>query len=87
MKTQHIAIAGSSGKMGRALLEEVAQSADFRLKAALERSDSAYIGKDAGEIIAAVYACKVVLALCDTPLIYAARAVLVRFLGLDATRA
>ena len=53
MKTQHIAIAGSSGKMGRALLEEVAQSADFRLKAALERSDSAYIGKDAGEIIGA----------------------------------
>jgi 4-hydroxy-tetrahydrodipicolinate reductase len=53
MKTQYIAIAGSSGRMGRALLEAVAQSADFRLKSALERSDSPYIGKDAGEIIGA----------------------------------
>jgi 4-hydroxy-tetrahydrodipicolinate reductase len=53
MKTQTIAIAGSSGRMGRALLEAVAQSADFRLKSALERSDSPYIGKDAGEIIGA----------------------------------
>ena len=53
MNTQHIAIAGASGRMGRALLEVVAQSADFRLKSALERSDSPYIGKDAGEIIGA----------------------------------
>ena len=53
MTTQHIAIAGSSGRMGRALLEAVAQSADFRLKSALERSDSPFIGKDAGEIIGA----------------------------------
>ena len=53
MNTQHIAIAGASGRMGRALLEAVAQSADFRLKSALERSDSPFIGKDAGEIIGA----------------------------------
>lgn len=53
MTTQHIAIAGSSGRMGRALLEAVAQSADFRLRSALERSDSPFIGKDAGELIGA----------------------------------
>ncbi len=53
MKTQHIAIAGSAGRMGRALLEAVAESADFRLKSALERADSPFIGKDAGEIIGA----------------------------------
>lgn len=50
---QHIAIAGSAGRMGRALLEAVAQSANFRLKGALERSDSPFLGKDAGEIIGA----------------------------------
>ncbi len=53
MSIQHIAIAGSAGRMGRALLEAVAQSPDFRLKAALERSDSPVLGKDAGEIIGA----------------------------------
>jgi 4-hydroxy-tetrahydrodipicolinate reductase len=51
MSLQHIAIAGSAGRMGRALLEAVAQSADFRLKSALERADSPFVGKDAGEII------------------------------------
>lgn len=49
--TQRIAVAGSSGRMGRALLESIAQSPDFRLKAALERADSPALGKDAGEII------------------------------------
>ena len=53
MRTQRIAIAGSAGRMGRALLEAVAQSADFRLKSALERHDSPFVGKDAGEIIGA----------------------------------
>ncbi len=51
MKMQRIAIAGSSGRMGRALLEAVSESTDFRLKCALERSDSPFIGKDAGETI------------------------------------
>lgn len=36
-----------------------------------------------GEIILWVYACKVVLALLDTPLIYAGRALLRRWLGLE----
>ena len=53
MSIQHIAIAGSAGRMGRALLEAVAESADFRLKSALERPDSPFLGKDAGEIIGA----------------------------------
>ncbi|MGH8679270.1 MAG: 4-hydroxy-tetrahydrodipicolinate reductase, partial [Burkholderiales bacterium] len=51
MSTQQIAVAGSSGRMGRALIEAVSQSADFRLKAALERPDSEFLGKDAGELI------------------------------------
>jgi 4-hydroxy-tetrahydrodipicolinate reductase len=53
MTIQQIAIAGSSGRMGRALLDAVAQSPDFRLKAALERADSPFIGRDAGELIGA----------------------------------
>ena len=36
MTTQQIAVAGSSGRMGRALIEAIAQSARLRLKAALE---------------------------------------------------
>jgi 4-hydroxy-tetrahydrodipicolinate reductase len=53
MRTQQIVIAGSSGRMGRALLEAVAQSSDFRLKAALEHPESPFVGKDAGELIGA----------------------------------
>jgi 4-hydroxy-tetrahydrodipicolinate reductase len=47
----NIAIAGSSGRMGRALLEAVAQMPDMRVHAALERAGSPYLGKDAGELI------------------------------------
>lgn len=39
------------------------------------------------EIIAAVYLCKVVMAVCDTPLIYLGRAVVSRYLGLETQRA
>jgi 4-hydroxy-tetrahydrodipicolinate reductase len=45
-----IAIAGSSGRMGRILLENVFQSDDLVLHAALEHDSSALLGKDAGEI-------------------------------------
>jgi 4-hydroxy-tetrahydrodipicolinate reductase len=51
MTIQKIAIAGSSGRMGRALIEAVAQASDFRLKAALEHPDSPLLGKDAGELL------------------------------------
>jgi 4-hydroxy-tetrahydrodipicolinate reductase len=53
MKTLNIAIAGSSGRMGRALLEAIARTADLKLAAALERAGSPYLKKDAGELIGA----------------------------------
>jgi 4-hydroxy-tetrahydrodipicolinate reductase len=53
MTTQRIAVAGSSGRMGRALIETILQSADFRLAAALELPDSPSLGKDAGELVGA----------------------------------
>ncbi|BAN34758.1 dihydrodipicolinate reductase [Sulfuricella denitrificans skB26] len=53
MSILNIAIAGSSGRMGRVLLESVAQAPDMRLAAALERKGSPFIGKDAGELFGA----------------------------------
>ena len=49
----NIAIAGSSGRMGRALIEAVIQAPDMRLAAALDRAGSSALGKDAGELIGA----------------------------------
>ncbi len=46
-----IAIAGASGRMGKALLEAVAGADDLRLAAALERTGSPHLGRDAGELI------------------------------------
>ena len=53
MTTLKIAIAGSSGRMGRALLEAVLQSADMRLGAALEQEGDAHLNQDAGELVGA----------------------------------
>ncbi len=47
--TLKIAIAGASGRMGRALLEAVLQAPDLKLAAALEQKGSPAVGKDAGE--------------------------------------
>jgi 4-hydroxy-tetrahydrodipicolinate reductase len=47
----NVAVAGSSGRMGRALLEAVLQADDLKLCAALEASGSASVGKDAGELL------------------------------------
>ncbi|MBI0408823.1 MAG: 4-hydroxy-tetrahydrodipicolinate reductase [Nitrosomonadaceae bacterium] len=55
MMRLNMTIAGSSGRMGRALLEAVNQASDMRLVAALERSGSPYLSKDAGELIGASY--------------------------------
>jgi len=44
-----IAVAGCSGRMGRVLLECVAQAEDMSLHAALEHAASGQTGKDAGE--------------------------------------
>lgn len=48
MKTK-VVIAGVSGRMGRALLEGVLADPVLTLHGALDRNDSAQIGKDAGE--------------------------------------
>jgi 4-hydroxy-tetrahydrodipicolinate reductase len=49
--TLNIAIAGASGRMGRALLEAIAAAPDMRLSAALERAGSPLLGRDAGELV------------------------------------
>ena len=49
----NIAIAGSSGRMGRALARSRCGAPDLRLTAALERAGSPYLQKDAGELIGA----------------------------------
>ena len=54
-----IAIAGSSGRMGRVLLENVFQSDDLELHAALEHGSSALLGKDAGEMFGTACGVKV----------------------------
>lgn len=53
MTTINIAIAGSTGRMGRMLIETVMGGADMRLTAALEQAGNAQIGKDAGELVGA----------------------------------
>ena len=53
MANVRIAIAGSSGRMGRALIEAVLGSADCKLGAALEVAGNASVGKDAGEFAGA----------------------------------
>ena len=54
-----IAIAGSSGRMGRILLESVANADDLVLHAALEHGGSALLGRDAGEFFGAVSGVKI----------------------------
>ncbi len=51
--SQNVVIAGCSGRMGRALLEAVAEAPDLRLAAALDRPGSPVLGRDAGELIGA----------------------------------
>ncbi|PTN11264.1 4-hydroxy-tetrahydrodipicolinate reductase [Nitrosomonas aestuarii] len=51
MTIQKIAIAGSAGRMGQALLEAVTQAGDMQLCVALEQNDSPYLDKDSGELI------------------------------------
>ncbi len=44
-----LAIAGAAGRMGRVLIEACSQTPAVKLTAAIDRPDSALIGKDAGE--------------------------------------
>ena len=53
MANLKIAIAGASGRMGRALLEAVLRAADLKLAAALEQKGNAAVGRDAGELVGA----------------------------------
>ena len=53
MAKAKIAVAGSAGRMGRALLEAVLGNPDTELGAALEVEGSAFLGKDAGELVGA----------------------------------
>lgn len=45
-----VAIAGSSGRMGRSLLSAVFEASGLTLHAALERAGSEHLGKDAGDL-------------------------------------
>src|SRR3989338_6325104 len=54
-----IAIAGSGGRMGRALIEGVMQAGDMALHAALEHSGTALLGRDAGELAGAACGVKI----------------------------
>ena len=48
-----LAVAGSSGRMGRALLDAILHADDLRLGAALEQPGNPNLRKDAGELIGA----------------------------------
>ena len=49
MQRLPIAVAGSGGRMGQALIEAILAAPDLQLCAALEHPASAFIGRDAGE--------------------------------------
>ncbi|MCX7627951.1 MAG: 4-hydroxy-tetrahydrodipicolinate reductase [Methylophilaceae bacterium] len=57
---QNVVIAGSSGRMGRALLEAIFADADLKLHAALDHAASPVIGRDAGELVGTSCGVKVV---------------------------
>ncbi|MDR2874927.1 MAG: 4-hydroxy-tetrahydrodipicolinate reductase [Methylobacillus sp.] len=55
----NIVIAGSSGRMGHALLEATLADTDLKLHAALDRADSPHLGRDAGELFGAACGIKI----------------------------
>jgi len=59
MATLKIAIAGASGRMGRALLDAVLRADNLKLVAALEQKGNAVVGRDAGELVGAACGVKV----------------------------
>ncbi|MFT4997182.1 MAG: 4-hydroxy-tetrahydrodipicolinate reductase [Chitinophagales bacterium] len=48
--TVHIAVTGAGGRMGKTLIEAIANTDGIALGAAIERPDSSLIGVDAGEL-------------------------------------
>jgi 4-hydroxy-tetrahydrodipicolinate reductase len=68
--TVKIAIAGSTGRMGRVLISTVLHAPDAQLAAALEQRGNANVGKDAGELVGEACGVRIsddpqVLAGCD----------------------
>lgn len=57
--TLNMVIAGATGRMGKALLEAVADAQDMRLHGALDRTGCPSLGRDAGELTGTV---------CDVPI-------------------
>jgi 4-hydroxy-tetrahydrodipicolinate reductase len=51
MNTIRFAIAGASGRMGRTLIEAILAAPDAKLAGALDIPGSAFLGKDAGELV------------------------------------
>ena len=51
MNTLNIAIAGASGRMGRALVDAICNAPDAKLVAALDRPESSLIGQEAGQML------------------------------------
>jgi 4-hydroxy-tetrahydrodipicolinate reductase len=51
MTTLNVCIAGSTGRMGRALIEALSQAPGLRLSAALEQPGNPHLGRDAGEML------------------------------------
>lgn len=49
--TLAVGVAGASGRMGRALIEAIAQSSDLHLHAALDISGNPHLGRDAGDFV------------------------------------
>ncbi len=45
-----VAVTGAAGRMGKTLIQAIAETEDLRLGAALERPDSTLLGADAGEL-------------------------------------
>jgi len=50
MTLLNIAVAGSTGRMGRTIMETIAEAHDLRLSAALEQPGSPYLSQDAGSL-------------------------------------
>jgi len=46
----HVAVTGAAGRMGRAIINAIDRHPKTTLAGALEREDSPYLGKDAGEL-------------------------------------
>jgi len=53
MAALNVAVAGAGGRMGRMLIETVLASQDLHLKAALEQSGNALVGRNAGQLVGA----------------------------------